>query len=73
MLKKSEIIRLKQVDHIYSEYSILSLLSHPFIVELKGITINDPKILYFVLEYIAGGELFTILRTQERFSIEKAK
>ena len=32
MLKKSEIIRLKQVDHIYSEYTILSQIYHPFIV-----------------------------------------
>jgi len=32
MLKKSEIIRLKQVDHIHSEFNILSQLSHPFIV-----------------------------------------
>ena len=35
MLKKSEIIRLKQVDHIHSEYNILSQLSHPFIVKNK--------------------------------------
>ena len=33
MLKKSEIIRLKQVDHIHSEFNILSQLSHPFIVK----------------------------------------
>ena len=32
MLKKSEIIRLKLVDHIHSEFNILSQLSHPFIV-----------------------------------------
>jgi serine/threonine protein kinase len=32
ILKKSEIIRVKQVDHIYSECSILSNTQHPFIV-----------------------------------------
>jgi protein kinase X len=32
MLKKSEIIRLKQTDHIHSEYNILKQLNHPFIV-----------------------------------------
>lgn len=32
ILKKSEIIRQKQVDHIYSESVILSEISHPFIV-----------------------------------------
>ncbi len=32
MLKKSEIIRSKQIDHIHSEYNILSQINHPFIV-----------------------------------------
>jgi protein kinase X len=73
MLKKAEIIKLKQMDHIYSEYTILSMLNHPFIVELKGISVADPKFLHFVLEYIAGGELFMILRTQGCFPLEQSK
>jgi len=32
ILKKAEIIRLKQVDHVLSENSILATISHPFIV-----------------------------------------
>jgi serine/threonine protein kinase len=32
MLKKSEIIKLKQVDHVANENKILSALEHPFIV-----------------------------------------
>jgi protein kinase A len=32
MLKKSEILRLKQVDHVLSEINILSLIDHSFIV-----------------------------------------
>ena len=67
MLKKSEILRLKQVDHIHSENTILSKLNHPFIVEYKGLITTDPKFLYFILEYIPGGELFTILRTSGSF------
>lgn len=35
MLKKAEIIRLKQVDHIHSEHNILKQLNHPFIVKYK--------------------------------------
>jgi protein kinase X len=33
-LQKTEILRLKQVDHIYSEYIILQQIDHPFIVLL---------------------------------------
>ena len=73
MLKKAEIIKLKQMDHIYSEYTILSMLNHPFIVEMKGVSVTDPKYLYFVLEYIAGGELFTVLRQQGCFPIAQSK
>ena len=32
ILKKAEIIRLKQVDHIMNENNILSSIAHPFIV-----------------------------------------
>jgi serine/threonine protein kinase len=32
ILKKAEIIRLKQVDHIVSECCILGMINHPFIV-----------------------------------------
>ncbi len=42
ILKKSAIIRLKQVDHISSEKEILLMLSHPFIVNLFG-CFHDPR------------------------------
>jgi serine/threonine protein kinase len=35
MLKKAEILRLKQVDHIISENTILSNINHPFLVNLN--------------------------------------
>ena len=35
MLKKAEIIRLKQVDHIISENNILSNINHPFLVMIN--------------------------------------
>jgi protein kinase A len=73
MLKKCEIIRLKQVDHIHSEYQILNKLNHPFIVEFKGALTTDPKYLYFILEFVQGGELFTILRTAGSFTEEQSK
>ena len=73
MLKKSEIIHQKQVDHVYSEYKILSVLNHHFIVELKGVNVNDPVYLYFILEYVTGGELFSLLRGKVSFPLLQAK
>jgi len=35
-LKKSAVIKLKQIDHIKSEKKVLASIDHPFIVCLKG-------------------------------------
>ena len=73
ILKKNEIIKQKQVDHVYSEFNILSTLKHPFIVQLVGFNFEDPKYIYFVLEYVQGGELFTLLRTKGTFPVPQTK
>ena len=73
ILKKSDIIKQKQVDHAYSEFNILSMLKHPFIVQLLGFNFEDPKYIYFILEYIQGGELFTLLRTKGSFPVPQTK
>ena len=73
ILKKAEIVKQKQVDHVYSEYNILSILNHPFIVELKGVNVQHPQYLYLILEYVPGGELFTLLRNNTNFPVEQAK
>lgn len=69
MLKKSEIIRLKQVEHIKQEKGILTRISHPFIVNLFA-AFQDHKDLYMLMEYVIGGELFSQLRKVGRFSNE---
>ena len=61
-LKKAEIVRLKQVDHVINENTILGNLHHPFIVNFEGFC-QDPRYLYLVLEFVSGGELFTYLRS----------
>merc|ERR1719446_740973 len=72
MLKKSEVIRLQQVEHMVSEKTILAALSHPFIVTLAG-TFQDARYLYMVLEYVVGGEFFTHLRNAQRLDNNNAK
>jgi len=57
ILKKAEILRLKQVDHIMSEISILAEIDHPFLIKMHGLA-QDDRFLYIFLDYIAGGELF---------------
>lgn len=65
ILKKSEVIRLKQVQHVNSEKDILLRISHPFIVNLYT-TFQDATRLYMVMEFVHGGELFSYLRKTGR-------
>lgn len=64
-LQKADIMRKKQIDHLKNEIYILNSINHPFIVNVKGITQNS-KHIYIVLDYIPGGELFTLLRNETR-------
>ncbi len=61
VLRKQEVIKLRQVEHTINEKNILELLDNPFLVRLHG-TFQDSNCLFLVLEYIQGGELFSYLR-----------
>ena len=37
-LEKSQILKMKQVDHVVNEFSILRIVQHPFIVNLRYFT-----------------------------------
>lgn len=69
VLRKSEVVRLKQVEHINSERAILDRIRHPFVVELYA-TYQDTLNVYMLLSYIPGGELFSHLRRAGRFSAD---
>lgn len=72
MLKKSEVIRLKQVEHIKAEKQILSMIEHPFIVNLLY-CFQDDKRIFMLLEFVNGGELFSYLRKEGRLPNDHAK
>jgi protein kinase A len=64
VMKKSEVVRLKQVEHTLNEKKILDIIDHPFIVNMVGY-FQDTVNLYFILDYVAGGELFSLLRRSQ--------
>ena len=67
IMKKEAIIRLNQLDHVLSEVDLMMRLEHPFIVNMVGM-FQDALTVYLVLEYVPGGEVFTILREEGRFT-----
>eukprot|EP00386_Alphamonas_edax_P005983 GDKI01019517.1.p1 GENE.GDKI01019517.1~~GDKI01019517.1.p1 ORF type:complete len:348 (-),score=85.49 GDKI01019517.1:110-1153(-) len=72
ILKKSEVIRLKQVEHVKAEKAILSAIEHPYIVNLIT-TFQDEKRLFMLMEYVNGGELFSYLRREGRLPDHSAQ
>jgi len=71
-MKKHEIIKLKQVDHINNEKRLMAQIDYPFVVNMMGYT-KDDKFVYIIMECIGGGELFTHLRRARKFSDEQSK
>ena len=73
ILRKTEVIKLKQIDHVRHERQILADVSgHPFITNFIG-SFSDHDFLYILLDYIPGGELFTYLRKFRRFDEDMAR
>jgi len=72
ILKKTLILNSRELPHIKSEKEILSTLRFPFIPKFFG-SFQDPHFLYFLFEYINGGELFYSIRKNKRFASDKVR
>jgi hypothetical protein len=61
VLNKAKVHKTKQVEHTNNEQRLLEAVQHPFIINLWG-TFQDSSNLYMVMDFVPGGELFTLLR-----------
>ena len=64
VLNKERVVKMKQVEHTNSEREMLERVRHPFLVNLWG-TFKDCKNLYMVMDFVSGGELFSLLRKSQ--------
>jgi cGMP-dependent protein kinase 1 len=71
---KSEIVAMKQQTNVINERNMMALCDHTFILRLYQ-TYKDPKRLQMLLEFVQGGELFSLLHTDtsNNFPDEQAK
>lgn len=72
ILMKKQIIDTDQIEHTKAEKTILQHVNHPFLVGLEYAFQTNQK-LYFVMQFMQGGELFQHLRSFRRFSEPQAK
>lgn len=68
ILRKTDVIRLKQVEHVRNERNTLAAVAgHPFITTMVA-SFQDADTLYMLLDYCPGGEVFSYLRRARRFN-----
>lgn len=67
ILKKKNIEKRKQEEHVLTERNVLVEVKHPFIIRMFYSFQNERK-LFFILEYCPGGELFNFLQKRKIFT-----
>jgi serine/threonine protein kinase len=63
-LKKAQVVKMKQIEHTNDERRMLNRVRHPFLITLWG-TWQDSRNLYMVMDFVEGGELFSLLRKSQ--------
>ncbi|KAI8809925.1 kinase-like domain-containing protein [Cladochytrium replicatum] len=77
-LKKQAVIAKRQVKQVLNEKKLLEVVRNVylggsnFIVQLMS-TFQDPVHLCFVMEYVPGGDLYTLIRKHRRFAEADAR
>ncbi|XP_036085286.1 serine/threonine-protein kinase Sgk2 isoform X5 [Rousettus aegyptiacus] len=73
VLQKKSILKEKEQSHIMAERNVLlKNVRHPFLVGLHY-SFQTAEKLYFVLDYVNGGELFFHLQRERRFLEPRAR
>lgn len=72
ILEKEKIFKDKMVDQIKREISTMKLVKHPNVVQLYEVMASKTKI-YFVLEYVTGGELFNKIARHGKLKEDEAR
>jgi len=73
-MSKQDIVQHKQESNVIQEKNVMLESNHPFILKLFA-TYKDPKYIYMLLEFVQGGELFSVIHTprSDGLSDEHAK
>ncbi|CAJ0930486.1 unnamed protein product, partial [Mesorhabditis belari] len=71
-LLKNDVILKQQASHVKAERDILAEANSPWIVKLF-FSFQDERCLYFIMEYVPGGDMMQLLINKEIFSESLAK
>jgi serine/threonine kinase 38 len=71
-LKKSEMVRRGQVDHVRAERNLLAQVNSQTVVTLYY-SFQDEQFLYLVMEYLPGGDVMTLLIRRDTLTEEETR
>ena len=69
VIRKDIVLANEMVDSIHLEKLILEKIDFPFIIRMEYVYTDDARI-YFIMDFIEGGELFRHLKKVRRLSQE---
>lgn len=64
LMKKERLVKKKRIQSALNEKKVLQSVHYPFVVNMEYFAM-DNTYLYFVMPYIAGGELYTHLKRSD--------
>ncbi|KAA6369548.1 MAG: putative Serine/threonine-protein kinase CBK1 [Streblomastix strix] len=71
-LKKSEMVKMGQVQHVKAERNLMAAASCPWVVQLD-FSFRDEIYLYLVMEYVPGGDMMNLLMKKEVLSEDEVR
>ncbi|KAM0988832.1 hypothetical protein FF1_012840 [Malus domestica] len=71
-LKKSEMLRRCQVEHVKAERNLLAEVDSNCIVKLYC-SFQDEEYLYLIMEYLPGGDMMTLLMRKDTLTEDEAR
>ncbi|KAL5559475.1 hypothetical protein UlMin_035686, partial [Ulmus minor] len=71
-LKKSEMLKRGQVEHVKAERNLLAEVASHCIVKLYY-SFQDAEYLYLIMEYLPGGDMMTLLMREDTLSEDVAR
>ncbi|WJX84385.1 non-specific serine/threonine protein kinase [Trifolium repens] len=71
-LKKSEMLRRGQVEHVRAERNLLAEVDSNCIVKLYC-SFQDDEYLYLIMEYLPGGDMMTLLMRKDTLTEDEAR
>nr|GMD15534.1 serine/threonine-protein kinase tricorner-like [Ipomoea batatas] len=71
-LKKSEMLRRGQVEHVKAERNLLAEVDSNCIVKLYC-SFQDEEYLYLIMEYLPGGDMMTLLMRKDILTDDEAR